>query len=54
MSRCGNIVLLTIRFLDVARVIIIAPLSLFISLKLSFPVVGLKMSSLLILALKIS
>jgi hypothetical protein len=42
-----NIVLLTVRFLDVAKVTTnLTPLSLIISSKLSFPVVGLKMSSL--------
>jgi hypothetical protein len=46
------IVLLTDRFLDVAKFITLTPLSLLISCKLSFPVVGLKMSSLPTLALK--
>jgi hypothetical protein len=47
-----NIVLLTLRFLDVAKFTNLTPLSLLISCKLSFPIVGLKMSSLPTLALK--
>jgi hypothetical protein len=43
---------LTIRFLDVAKFTALNPLSLQISCKLSFPIVGLQMSSLLTLALK--
>jgi hypothetical protein len=49
---CGNIVLLTVRFLDVAKFTILTPLSLLISCKLSFPIVGLKMPSLPTFALK--
>jgi hypothetical protein len=49
-----NVVLLTIRFLDVATFTTLTPLSLVISCKLSFPVVGLKMSSIATLALKSS
>jgi hypothetical protein len=51
MLRCGNIVLLTLRFLDVEKFTTLAPLSLLISCKLSFPIAGLKMSSLLTVAL---
>jgi hypothetical protein len=50
MLPCGNIVLLTVRFLDVAK--FSTPLSLQISCELSFPIVGLKLSSLPILILK--
>jgi hypothetical protein len=50
--RSGNIVLLTVRFLDVAKFTTLTPLSLLISSKLSFPIVALKMSSLPTLALK--
>jgi hypothetical protein len=46
MLRSGNIVLLTLRFLDVAKFTNLTPLSLLISCKLSFPLVSLKMSSL--------
>jgi hypothetical protein len=49
MLRCGNIVLLRIRFLDVAKFTTLIPISLLIWCKLSFPIVGLKMSSLPIL-----
>jgi hypothetical protein len=52
MLRCGNIVLLTLVILDVAKFTNLTPLSLQISCKLSFPIVCLKISSLLILALK--
>jgi hypothetical protein len=38
--RCGNIVLLTLRFLDVAKFTNLTPLSLLISCKISFPIVG--------------
>jgi hypothetical protein len=47
-----NIVLLTLRFLDVAKFTNLTPLSLLISCKLSFPYVSLKMPSLPTLALK--
>jgi hypothetical protein len=47
MLRSGNIVLLTLRFLNVGKFINLTPLSLLILCKLlSFPIVGLKMSSL--------
>jgi hypothetical protein len=48
MLQCGNIVLLTLMFLDVAPYARtnLTPLSLLISCKLSFPIVDLKMSSL--------
>jgi hypothetical protein len=52
MLRCGNIVLLTLRCLDVAKFINLTPLALLISCELSFSIVGLKMSSLPTLALK--
>jgi hypothetical protein len=52
MLRCGNIVLLTIRFLDVAKFTTLHSITLLISCKLSFPSGGLKMSSLPTLALK--
>jgi hypothetical protein len=45
-------VLLTVRFLDVAKFTALTRLSLLISYKLSFPIVGLKMSAFRILALK--
>jgi hypothetical protein len=45
-------VLLTVRFLDMAEITTVTPLSLLISCKSSFPIVDLKMSSLPILALK--
>jgi hypothetical protein len=54
MLQCGNIVLLTIWFLDVAKFSTLTPLSLLTSCKLSFPIVGLKMSSLPTLAFLIS
>jgi hypothetical protein len=40
MFRCGNIVLLTTRFLDVAKFTTLTPLSLLSSCKLSFPIIG--------------
>jgi hypothetical protein len=43
MLRCENIVLLTLRFLDVFTTL--TPLSLLISCTILFPIVGLKMSS---------
>jgi hypothetical protein len=45
MLRCGNTILLTVKFLDVAKFTTLIPC------KLSFPVVGLQRSSLLTLAL---
>jgi hypothetical protein len=45
MLRWGNMVLLTIKFLDVAKFTTLTPLSLLISCELSFPIVGLKISS---------
>jgi hypothetical protein len=52
MLVCGNIVLLTVRFFDVAKLTTLTPLSLLISCKISFPIVGLKTSSLPTFALK--
>jgi hypothetical protein len=52
MLCCGNIVLLTLRFLDVTKFTTLIPLSLVIPCKLSFPIVGLKMSCLPTLVLK--
>jgi hypothetical protein len=52
MLRFGNLVLMTIRFFDVAKFTTLTPLSLLISCKLSFPIVGLKMSCLPTLTLK--
>jgi hypothetical protein len=52
MLQHGNIVILKIRFLDVTKFTTLTPLSLLVSCELSFPVVGLKMSSLPTLALK--
>jgi hypothetical protein len=46
MLPCGNIVLLKIRFLDVAKFTTLTPLSLLISCILSFPIVGLASLSL--------
>jgi hypothetical protein len=46
MLQYWDIVLLTIRFLYVAKFTILIPLTLLISCKLSFPIVDLKMSSL--------
>jgi hypothetical protein len=48
----GNIVLSKIRLLDVAKFTILSPLLLLIIWRLSFPVIGLKISSLPTLALK--
>jgi hypothetical protein len=42
MLRYGNIVLLTIRFLDVGKFTSLTPLSIQFSCKLSIPVVGSK------------
>jgi hypothetical protein len=39
MFRCGNIVLLRTRFLDMAKFSTVTPLSLLSSCKLSFPIV---------------
>jgi hypothetical protein len=50
--RCGNIVLLTVRFLDVTKSTTRTALSLLVPCELSFPIVGLKMSFLHTLALK--
>jgi hypothetical protein len=44
MLRRGYIVLLTMRFLDVAKFTSLTPLSLLISFKLSLATVGLKIS----------
>ena len=52
MFRCGNILLLATRFFDVAKFTILTPLSLLLWCKLSFPIVGLKLSSLPNFALK--
>jgi hypothetical protein len=52
MLQCGNIVLWTLRFLELAKFTTLTPLSLLISCKVSFPIVGLKMSSLPTLAVK--
>jgi hypothetical protein len=52
MLRCGNIVLLTVRFLDVTKFTTPIPLSLLISCKLSFSIVDLKIASLPTLGLK--
>jgi hypothetical protein len=52
MLRCGNIVLLTLLFLNVAKFTNLTPLSLLILVELSFQIVGLKMSSVPTLALK--
>jgi hypothetical protein len=52
MLQCENIVLLTVRFLDVAKFTTLISLSLLIWCKLSFQFTSLKMSSLLTLALK--
>jgi hypothetical protein len=49
---CGNIVLLTTKFSDVAKLTTLTPLSLLISCKPSFTIVGLKLSSLSTFALK--
>jgi hypothetical protein len=42
MLRCGNTLLLTLRLLDVTEITNLTPLSLLISCKLSFPIVGSK------------
>jgi hypothetical protein len=42
MLLCGNIVLLIIRFLDVAKFTTLTPLSLLISCKFSFPIIGIR------------
>jgi hypothetical protein len=47
-----NIVLLTTTFFDVAKFTTLTPLSLLVSCKLSFPIVGLKISSLPTFAMK--
>jgi hypothetical protein len=52
MLGCGNIVLLTVRFLNVAKFTNLNPLSLLISCKLSLLIIGLKMFSLSTLALR--
>jgi hypothetical protein len=52
MLRYGNIALLAVRVLDVATFTILTPLWLLISYKSLFPIIGLEMSSLSILALK--
>ena len=46
MFRCGNIVLLTTRFYDVAKYTILTPSSLLSWCRLAFPIVGLKIFSL--------
>jgi len=46
MFRCGNIVLLTTSFFDVAKFTILTPLSLLSWCRLSFPIFGLKIFSL--------
>jgi hypothetical protein len=52
MLLCGNIVVLTIRFLDVAKFTIVNPSSLNISCKFSIQIIALNMSSLPTLPLK--
>jgi hypothetical protein len=52
MLRWGNMVLLTTKFLDVSKFTTLTPLSLLISCELSFPIVGLKISSVPTFALK--
>jgi hypothetical protein len=49
---CGNMVLLTTKFLDAAKFTILTPLSLLISCKLSFQFVSLKIFSLPTFVLK--
>jgi hypothetical protein len=49
--RCGNIILFTLRFLDMTKFTNLTPVTL-VSHKLSFSTVGLKMSSLPTLVLK--
>jgi hypothetical protein len=46
MPRCGNMILLTTKFLDVGNFTTLTPLSLLISCGLSFPVVGSEIPSL--------
>ena len=46
MFRCGNIVLLTTTFFDVAKFTVLTPLSLLSWCRLSFPIVGLQIFSL--------
>jgi hypothetical protein len=52
MLLCRNIVLLTVRFVGVSKFTCLIPLSLLISCRLSFSVVGFKMSSLRALTLE--
>jgi hypothetical protein len=52
MLLCRNIVLLRIRFYDVANFTALTPLALLISRKLSFPIAGLKIPYLPTFALK--
>jgi hypothetical protein len=52
MSRCGNVVLLTTGFFEVAKFTTLTPSLLMASSRLSLPIIGLKMSSLHIFALK--
>jgi hypothetical protein len=49
---CGNVVLLTVRFLYVSKLTTLSPLALLIWCKLTLPVHGFKMSPLPTLALK--
>jgi hypothetical protein len=51
-ERCVNVVLLTIRFFEVAKFTSLTPLSLLASCRLSLPIIGLKMSSIPNFALK--
>jgi hypothetical protein len=52
MLRCGNVVLLTVTFFEVAKFTTLTPLSLLVSCWLSLPIIGLKMSALPTFALK--
>jgi hypothetical protein len=52
MLRCGSVILWIMRFSDVVKFTTLTPLSLLISCKLSFPIIGLDMSSQLTLAIK--
>jgi hypothetical protein len=52
MLKCENIIFYTVRVLDVAKFTTQIALSLLISYKLSFGIVGLKMASLFTFALK--
>jgi hypothetical protein len=52
MLQWGNMVLLTTKFLDVAKFTTLTTLSLLILCELSFPIVSLKISSLPTFALK--